>query len=106
MRAAAFKTVTYNLSSSKQNAQPRLEPSEIAGFNQFLFTSNGDTATVYGLGLDGRLSNAMFAGIEFAQRELEAEVVDAVDVSCEPCYANPGGRRTRAPISIGRRGRP
>ena len=56
VRAAAFKTVSYNFSTSKQNAQPRLEPMQIAGFDQFLFTSNGDTATVYGLALDGRLS--------------------------------------------------
>ena len=77
LRAAAFKTLTYNFSTSKQNAQPRLEPTEVAGFNQFLFTSNGDTATVYGLGLDGRLSNAMFAGIELARRDVEAQIVDA-----------------------------
>ena len=77
LRAAAFKTLTYNLSTSKQNAQPRLEPTEIAGFNQFLFASNGDTATVYGLGLDGRLSNSVFAGIEVAQRDVEAQVIDA-----------------------------
>ena len=77
LRAAAFKTLTYNLSTSKQNAQPRLEPTQVAGFNQFLFASNGDTATVYGLGLDGRLSYAMFAGIELAQRDVEAQIVDA-----------------------------
>jgi tetratricopeptide (TPR) repeat protein len=77
LRAAAFKTVTYNLSSSKQNAQPRLEPIQVAGFNQFLFTSNGDTATVYGLGIDGRLSSSMFAGFELAQRDLETQVFDA-----------------------------
>ncbi len=77
LRAAAFKTVTYNLSSSKQNAQPRLEPVQVAGFNQFLFTSNGDTATVYGLGVDGRLSSTMFAGFELEKRELETQVVDA-----------------------------
>jgi tetratricopeptide (TPR) repeat protein len=77
LRAAAFKTLTYNLSTSKQNAQPRLEPTEVAGFNQFLFASNGDTATVYGLGLDGRLSNAAFAGVEVMQRDVDAQIVDA-----------------------------
>jgi hypothetical protein len=77
LRAAAFKTLSYNFSTSKQNAQPRLEPIEIAGFNQFLFTSNGDTATVYGVGIDGRLSNTMFAGIELSRRDVEAQIVDA-----------------------------
>jgi hypothetical protein len=80
LRAAAFKTLTYNLSTSKQNAQPRLEPTEVAGFNQFLFASNGDTATIYGLGLDGRLSKAMFAGIEIVQRDVEAQLIDASTV--------------------------
>jgi Tfp pilus assembly protein PilF len=75
LRAAAFKTLSYNLSTSKQNAQPRLEPTEVAGFSQFLFTSNGDTATVYGLGLDGRLSTAMFSGIELVQRDVDAQIL-------------------------------
>jgi tetratricopeptide (TPR) repeat protein len=77
LRAAAFKMLSYNFSTSKQNAQPRLEPIQVAGFDQFLFTSNGDTATVYGLGLDGRLSSAMFAGLELVQRDVEAQIVDA-----------------------------
>ena len=76
LRAAAFKTLSYNFSTSKQNAQPRLEPMQIAGFDQFLFTSNGDTATVYGLALDGRLSNAMFAGFELVRRDVEARIID------------------------------
>ena len=76
VRAAAFKTLSYNFSTSKQNAQPRLEPMQIAGFDQFLFTSNGDTATVYGLALDGRLSHAMFAGLELVQRDVDARIID------------------------------
>ena len=88
MRAAAFKTLSYNFSTSKQNAQPRLEPMQIAGFDQFLFTSNGDTATVYGLALDGRLSHAMFAGLELVQRDVDARIIDGatfpVSVSRKP----------------------
>jgi tetratricopeptide (TPR) repeat protein len=76
LRAAAFKTLSYNFSTSKQNAQPRLEPMQVAGFDQFLFTSNGDTATVYGLGLDGKFSNAMFAGFELVRRDVEAQIFD------------------------------
>ncbi len=76
LRAAAFKTLSYNFSTSKQNAQPRLEPMQVAGFDQFLFTSNGDTATVYGVALDGRLSTAMFAGFELVRRDVDAQVID------------------------------
>jgi hypothetical protein len=93
LRAAAFKTLTYNLSTSKQNAQPRLEPTEVAGFNQFLFASNGDTATVYGLGLDGRLSNTAFAGIEVAQRDVESQIVDLATTPVS-IFRKPGRERS------------
>jgi outer membrane receptor protein involved in Fe transport len=75
LRAAAFQTLLANLSSSKHNAQPRLEPVQVAGFNQLLFASNGDEATVYGLGLDAKLSASMFAGIELVQRNVDSQAL-------------------------------
>ena len=79
LRAAAFQTLQANFSSSKQNAQPRLEPVQVAGFSQFLFASNGDEATVYGLGLDTRLSKTMFAGVELMQRNVDNQAVRVDD---------------------------
>ena len=105
LRAAAFKTLSYNFSTSKQNAQPRLEPMQVAGFDQFLFTSNGDTATVYGLALDGKLSNSMFAGLELVQRDVDAQIIDG-DVPASLSAQTRDRRRARAPISIGPHDRP
>ena len=93
LRAAAFKTLSYNFSTSKQNAQPRLEPMQVAGFDQFLFTSNGDTATVYGVALDGRVSHAMFAGLELVRRDVEAQVFD-VTTSPPSLVRRPGQEKS------------
>lgn len=81
LRAAAFETLQANFSTSKQNAQPRLEPVQVAGFSQFLFTSNGDEATVYGLGLDTKLSKTMFAGLELVERNVDGQVVRVNDAN-------------------------
>ena len=75
LRAAAFETLQASLYSTKQNAQPRLEPVQVAGFNQLLLGSNGDETTVYGLGLDAKPSAAMFAGVELTQRNIDSNTV-------------------------------
>jgi len=74
-RAAAFKTLTALLSTSKQNIQGRLEPVQVAGFNQFLFGSIGDKATVYGLGLDAKMTAKLFAGVELVERQVGTQAV-------------------------------
>src|SRR5262249_26077158 len=79
LRAAAFETLQANLSTSKQNAQPRLEPVQVAGFSQFLFASNGDEATVYGLGLDTKLAKTMFAGVELVERNVDGQAARVND---------------------------
>jgi len=87
LRAAAFETLQASLYSTKQNAQPRLEPVQVAGFNQFILGSNGDEATVYGLGLDAKLSAATFAGVELTRRSVDSETV-LLDAANQP-YAAP-----------------
>ena len=44
VRAAAFATLQGAWTSSKQNIQPRLEPFQVAGFNQFFVDREGDEA--------------------------------------------------------------
>jgi tetratricopeptide (TPR) repeat protein len=75
LRASAFKTLTVGLVTSKQNIQGRIEPVQIAGFNQFPFSLNGDTATVYGLGLDGKIQANLFAGVELVERQVGTQVL-------------------------------
>ena len=44
IRAAAFKTLYNDLTTSRQNPQPRLEPVQVAGFTQLLFGGRGDAS--------------------------------------------------------------
>ncbi|HUL82451.1 MAG TPA: TonB-dependent receptor [Gammaproteobacteria bacterium] len=75
LRAAAFQTLQANQYSTRPNAQPRLEPVQVAGFNQFLLGSFGDEATVYGLGLDTKVAATMFAGVEVTERDIDGQTV-------------------------------
>ena len=76
VRAASFKTLHGTLTTSKQNPQPRLEPFQVAGFNQFPLAANGDEATVSGLAVDGKVSSKLFLGVEVTGRDVESSVTD------------------------------
>ena len=69
LRAAAFTTLQGSLSTSLLNPQPRLEPTHVAGFNQFLLGANGDDAEVYGTGIDVVTSSRSYAGVETSRRD-------------------------------------
>ena len=56
VRAAAFETLFGSLTTSTQNAQPRLEPVQVAGFTQLLFGGTADRGTVRGLAIEQELS--------------------------------------------------
>ena len=66
LRLAAFETVKRNLVANQT-----LEPTEIAGFIQFYDDVNDSKSTVYGLGIDGRLSSQVYTGISLQQRDLD-----------------------------------
>jgi tetratricopeptide (TPR) repeat protein len=76
VRAASFKTLHGTLTTSKQNPQPRLEPFQVAGFNQFPLAANGDEATVSGFAIDGKVSSKLFLGVELTGRDVESSVND------------------------------
>ncbi|MGA7181050.1 MAG: FecR domain-containing protein [Thiobacillaceae bacterium] len=48
-----------------------LEPTQIAGFNQFFDDFNGTKAKLYGLGLDATFSSRLHGGLEGSRRGLE-----------------------------------
>ncbi|MGH8491447.1 MAG: TonB-dependent receptor domain-containing protein [Gammaproteobacteria bacterium] len=48
-----------------------LEPTEIAGFNQFFDDPLGSRATRYGIGLDTRASEQLYMGIEASERNIK-----------------------------------
>ena len=65
VRLAAFKTLQRSLISDQT-----LEPTTIAGFNQFFDDAEGAEATRYGIGLDHRFNPGWYGGIELSKREL------------------------------------
>ena len=65
LRAAAFRTVKRALVVNQT-----IEPTQIAGFNQFFDDFNGTEAWEYGIGLDSRLADGLYFGVEASHRDL------------------------------------
>ncbi len=74
VRAAAFRTLQGPI-VSKHNLLPRLEPVEVAGFNQFFFGDEGDEVTRIGVGIDQTLAADVFVGAELARRSIDRSIV-------------------------------
>ncbi len=69
VRAAAFRSLSGSLTTSRSNPQPRLEPVEVAGFSQLLVGGVADHSTIRGLAVDHTLSKRLFAGWEASHRD-------------------------------------
>ena len=66
LRAAVFRTVKRTVSSSQT-----LEPTQIAGFNQFFDDLNATDAWRWGIALDQQFTPHLSAGAEFSRRDLK-----------------------------------
>ncbi|MGB5467518.1 MAG: tetratricopeptide repeat protein, partial [Sedimenticolaceae bacterium] len=69
LRAAAFRTVKPLLINNRT-----LEPTQVAGFNQFYDDINGTKAWRYALGADWRIAQNLAAGVEVTHRDLDEPV--------------------------------
>ena len=67
LRAAYFKFVKPALASNRT-----LEPTQVAGFNQFFDDANGTRSTRYGGALDWQASRTVSMGVEVTKRDFEA----------------------------------
>jgi tetratricopeptide (TPR) repeat protein len=65
-RLAAFRTLKAPLLASRT-----IQPTQVAGFNQFFDDFNGTEAWRYGGGLDIKLRNDFYLGAEVSERRLE-----------------------------------
>ena len=65
LRAAAFETVKRALT-----VEQTIEPTQISGFNQFFDDINGTETKQVGIGLDLRVTDFLYAGVEASQRDL------------------------------------
>ena len=70
VRGAVFKTFKRTLITDQT-----LEPTQIAGFNQFFDDDNATEAWVYGVGVDQKFFRNIYAGAEFLYRDLSVPFV-------------------------------
>jgi tetratricopeptide (TPR) repeat protein len=66
-RAAAVRTLKRPI-STELDVVPTLEPTEVAGFNQFFSDPEATSAWRYGVGLDQRLPSNVWTGFELSGR--------------------------------------
>jgi tetratricopeptide (TPR) repeat protein len=66
LRAAVFRTLNRSLISSQT-----IEPTQVAGFNQLFDDGPGTDAWRYGVGIDQKFSDQVYAGAEFSKRDLD-----------------------------------
>ncbi len=70
LRGAAVRTLKRSLTSDQT-----IEPTQIAGFNQFFDGNDGEEAWRYGIAVDQELSGTIHGGVEFSWRDLEVPTV-------------------------------
>jgi hypothetical protein len=79
LRGAAFKTLKRTLITDQT-----LEPTQVAGFNQFFDDLNATETTVYGVAVDQKFSQSVYGGAEFYNRKLEVPWFDIPDPPAPP----------------------
>ena len=66
LRAAAFKVLKPSLINNRT-----IEPTQVAGFNQFFDDATGTESWRYGIALDSKIANNLSWGVEATWREME-----------------------------------
>lgn len=72
LRAAAFRVLKRTLITDQT-----LEPTQVAGFNQFYDDFNGTEAWKYGAAVDQKFADSIYGGVEFSCRDLETSLASA-----------------------------
>ncbi len=70
-RAAAFRTLQKGAI-----ADQTIEPTQVAGFNQFFRNYQRDDIWRYGAAIDHTFTNRLFGGIEVSKRDIETSYLD------------------------------
>ena len=76
LRAAAFKTTKRPVISNQT-----LEPTQVAGFNQFYDDFNFTTSWRYGVALDQTFSTELYGGVEVSRRDQDVPASDQFGAS-------------------------
>jgi tetratricopeptide (TPR) repeat protein len=69
IRGAAFRTLKRTLVTNQT-----LEPTQVAGFNQFFDDANATDAWRYGLAMDHKFTDTTYAGLKWSHRDLEVPI--------------------------------
>jgi tetratricopeptide (TPR) repeat protein len=69
IRAAAFRTFKRTLLTNQT-----LEPTQVAGFNQFYDDLESTDAWVYGAAVDQKFSRSLYGGLEYTRRDLTVPI--------------------------------
>jgi tetratricopeptide (TPR) repeat protein len=67
IRGAVFKTIRRGLVNSQT-----IEPTQVAGFNQFFNDDQAALAWTYGIGLDQKFSETLFGGAQYFFRDIDS----------------------------------
>ncbi|MCP2500001.1 MAG: TonB-dependent receptor [Deltaproteobacteria bacterium] len=70
VRGAVFRVLRRTLPFTSQT----IEPTQVAGFNQFYDDLAGTDAWTYGAGADQKITDSLFAGVEYFQRDLDVPI--------------------------------
>ena len=76
IRAAAFRTLKRTLVTDQT-----LEPTQIAGFNQFYDELNATSAWTYGGAINQKLPAHLYGGIEYSERDMDVPFTDTTGLS-------------------------
>ena len=87
LRAAVFRVLKRTLITDQT-----LEPTQVAGFNQFFDDANGTEAWRYGGAIDQKFSRDIFGGVEFSRRDLTVPFIDLDSVVREVSWDEYLGR--------------
>ncbi len=77
IRGAVFRTLTRTLVTDQT-----LEPTQVAGFNQFFDDFEATDAWVYGVAIDQKFPKDVYVGAEFSYRDLDVPFID-LDLTLE-----------------------
>jgi tetratricopeptide (TPR) repeat protein len=77
-RGAAFKALKRTLLTDQT-----LEPTQVAGFNQFFDDADGTESERYGAAIDQKFSKTIFGGLEYSKRDLKVPLIRTGDTPDE-----------------------
>jgi len=73
--STTLRTAIFRVLKRKLITDQTLEPTQVAGFNQFFDDFNGTSAWRYGGAIDQKFTKDIFGGVEYSKRDLKSPFV-------------------------------